>query len=152
MRINRSWAMPNKQTFTIKPIADLIKEETKGKTLDPFPYPFKKDALAFMKEIESESIDTGFYDPPYSLRQLKELYEGNGIAFTQEMTQHYWSNIQEQWARLIKPGGKVIKCAWNSGRISNCFEITRILLVSHGGPHNDTIVTVQVKTSGGLFN
>ena len=27
MRIDRIWAMPNKKTFTIKPIAELIKEE-----------------------------------------------------------------------------------------------------------------------------
>jgi len=29
------------------------------------------------------------------------------------------------------------------------FEVTRVLLVPHGGWHNDTIVTVEVKTSAG---
>ena len=27
MKIERKWAMPNKWTFTIKPIAELLKEE-----------------------------------------------------------------------------------------------------------------------------
>lgn len=36
---------------------------------------------------------------------------------------------------------------WNSGGIGNKygFEITRILLVPHGGWHNDTICTVEIK-------
>lgn len=151
IKFEHAWAMPNKRTFTIEPINQLIKEETKGRVFDPFPYPFQRDALEAMKQVESESVDTGYYDPPYSLRQLKEVYEGNGLAFTQEMTQSYWRDIEKEWSRIIKPGGKVIKCGWNSGRIYKGFEITRILLVAHGGHHNDTIVTVQQKMTGGLF-
>ena len=47
----------------------------------------------------------------------------------------------------MKPGGKVISFGWNSGGIgkTNGFEIQRILLVPHGGPHHDTIVTVEIK-------
>jgi hypothetical protein len=37
MKIERKWAMPNKWTFTIKPIAELLKEEvTEGMWCDPF--------------------------------------------------------------------------------------------------------------------
>ena len=37
MRIDRIWAMPNKWTFTIQPIADLLREEiTGGVWVDPF--------------------------------------------------------------------------------------------------------------------
>jgi len=37
MRIERIWAMPNKNTFDIKPIKELILEEmTNGKWIDPF--------------------------------------------------------------------------------------------------------------------
>lgn len=44
-------------------------------------------------------------------------------------------------------GGKVITFGWNSGGIgkTNGFEISRILLVPHGGWHNDTICTVEIK-------
>jgi hypothetical protein len=35
--------MPNKKTFCIKPIKELINEEIKGDYIDPFPYPYKQD-------------------------------------------------------------------------------------------------------------
>ena len=51
-------------------------------------------------------------------------------------------------SRIVKIGGKVITFGWNSGGIGYKygFEIERILLVPHGGWHNDTICTVEVKT------
>lgn len=44
----------------------------------------------------------------------------------------------------------VITCAWNSGGIGAGlgFEQQEILLVAHGGWHNDTIVTVEKKIKG----
>ena len=67
MRIERKWAMPNKWTFTIKPIKDLLKEEVSEleNWADPFvgmnspagitddlrlemPTLFHKDALLFL--------------------------------------------------------------------------------------------------------
>lgn len=47
-------------------------------------------------------------------------------------------------------GGVVITCAWNSGGIGAGlgFEQQEILLVAHGGWHNDTIVTVEKKIKG----
>lgn len=85
MRFDRIWQMPSKNTFSIKPIKELIDEEKK------------------------------------------------------------------QIARIVKHGGKVISFGWNSGGIGKKlgFEITRILLVPHGGHHNDTIVTVETKISNG---
>lgn len=47
----------------------------------------------------------------------------------------------------MKVGGKVISFGWNSGGIGMKygFEIERILLVAHGGWHNDTICTIERK-------
>lgn len=47
----------------------------------------------------------------------------------------------------IKPNGLAISCGWNSGGFGKMlgFEIVEILLVAHGGNHNDTIVTVERK-------
>lgn len=44
-------------------------------------------------------------------------------------------------------GGVCISFGWNSMGIGkkNGFEIIEILLVAHGGMHNDTIVTVETK-------
>ena len=66
-------------------------------------------------------------------------------------TQSYWNDIDKEWDRIIKPGGKVIKFGWNSKRLSKSFEIKKIMLVNHGGNHNDTICTIQTKVIGDLY-
>ena len=59
----------------------------------------------------------------------------------------YWSNQKKEIGRILKPNGIVITCGWNSGGIGKKYgmEIQEILLVPHGGWHNDTIVTVERK-------
>jgi hypothetical protein len=166
MKIERVWAMPNKNTFDIPPIYQLIMSEmTEGLWIDPFANKNKiatitndlntefdtdyhLDALDFLKTFDDNSVDGVLYDPPYSPRQISECYNHVGIATTNETTQSsYWSNQKKQIARIVKSGGKVISFGWNSGGIGDKygFNITRILLVPHGGWHNDTICTVEVK-------
>jgi hypothetical protein len=165
MRIERIWAMPNKWTFNIKPIAELIKEEINGGSwCDPFagrnspaqltndinpemPTMFHLPALDFLKVLENDSFDGVLYDPPYSPRQVKECYDIVGIKGWDGRAT-FWSRTLDEVARIIKPKGKLICCGWTSmgGCMSRGFEMKRILLVPHGGRHNDTIVTVEIKT------
>lgn len=75
-------------------------------------------------------------------------YKGVGLPVDNKTTQSsFWSNQKKEIARIVKTGGKVISFGWNSGGIGKKlgFEIERILLVPHGGHHNDTIVTVERK-------
>lgn len=160
--------MPNKNTFDIKPIKELIQSElTDGTWVDPFANQNKlatitndlnpafdtnyhMDALDFLKIFQNESIDGVLYDPPYSPRQVTECYQGVGMNVTSETTRaSFWSNQKKEISRIVKPGGKVITFGWNSGGIGRKygFKITRILLVPHGGWHNDTICTVEVKVA-----
>ena len=70
------------------------------------------------------------------------------MSVNTETTQSsYWGNLKKEISRVIKPNGICISCDWNSGGIgkSNGFEIQEILLVAHGGWHNDTIITVDKK-------
>jgi hypothetical protein len=90
------------------------------------------------------------YDPPYSPRQVSECYKSLGQTVNMQTTQaSYWSNQKKEISRIVKPNGIVICFGWNSGGIgqSNGFEIIEILLVPHGGWHNDTIATVCKKTN-----
>ena len=159
--------MPNKWTFTIKPIAQLLKEEVgKGKWIDPFcgkhspatitndlnkdtKATFNLDALVFLKGCESESADGVLFDPPYSITQAKQCYAGYGMdkLNIKPTSMQYWSEIKNEIARILKPNGKVICFGWNSMGlgINRGFEMKRILLVPHGGSKNDTIVTVEIK-------
>lgn len=165
MIINREWAMPNSNTFDIKPIGTIIKKYIYGRSIDPFANKNKLatitndldeqydtdyhlDALDFLKQFDDESIDTVLYDPPYSPRQVAECYKRLNQTVNMQTTQaSYWSKHKEQIGRIVKPNGIVITCGWNSGGIGSKygFDIIEILLVAHGGHHNDTIVTVERK-------
>ena len=147
--INRVWAMPNKRTFQIKPIKELIKTEMGvEKWLDLFPYPFEKDAVTVLSGITDDSLMGVLFDPPYSPRQLKECYDSLGQSLTSlDTSNHTWKVWKDETARVIKKNGKVICFGWNSNGlgINRGFILERILLVAHGGNHNDTIVTVEKK-------
>ena len=168
MEINRIWSMPNSKTFSIKPISDLLHkyvDNCKGVVIDPFSNDSKfgtitndidtqydttyhMDATDFLSMFEDNSVDIVLYDPPYSPRQVAECYKKLGMSVNMETTQaSYWSKQKEQIGRIVKPNGYVITCGWNSGGIGRKygFEIQEILLVPHGGWHNDTIVTVDKK-------
>ena len=140
MLIERLWAMPNKKTFTIKPITELIKDEIGGDYLDPFPFEYKEDATDYLKRSEPKKFSV--FDPPYSPRQLQECYDGKGEYDTKSST---WSNWKDLLAE--KTLEKCISFGWNSCGMGKTrgFEITRILIVCHGGFHNDTICTVERK-------
>lgn len=166
MKINREWSMPSAWTFTIKPIKKLLDEEiTKGLWCDPFAgknspaqitndinperdTTYHMDALDFLKQQPSGHYDGVLLDPPYSNRQISEHYKSAGMKVTGWHTSAGWGkSIRDEVARITKVGGKVISFGWNSGGIGKTrgFEISRILLVPHGGSKNDTIVTVDIK-------
>jgi len=165
MTINRQWSMPNSKTFSIKPIRQLIEKYKRGTIIDPFANTNKlatitndlndeydtdyhMDALDFLKMFDTNSVDVVLYDPPYSPRQVSECYKALNQTVNMQTTQaSYWSNQKKEIARIVKPDGICITCAWNSGGIGAKygFEIQEILLVPHGGWHNDTIVTVERK-------
>lgn len=104
------------------------------------------EASEFIGLFDSGSIDIVLYDPPYSPRQVSEVYKEHGLTVNMETTQSsYWGNQKKEISRITKQGGKVITFGWNSGGIGkvNGFEIQEVLIVPHGGWHNDTICTVD---------
>lgn len=171
MKINRTWSMPNKETFKIKPIKELLDRYVNGRWVDPYagynsPATIQndlnldikgmcfshKEATIFLKEQLDNSCDGVLFDPPYSPRQLSESYKKFGLSVNMQTTQSsYWSKCRKEIARIIKPEGICISFGWNSCGIGKKlgFKILEILLVSHGGGHNDTIVTVERKD---IFN
>lgn len=172
MRIDRELAMPSSRTFTVPPIGRFVDEEMgDGLWIDPFSCGCRKasvtndlnkevdadyhmDALDFLRGFDTESVDGVLYDPPYSPRQVSECYKGVGMDVDGRTTQStFWAEQKREIARIVRSGGKVLCFGWNSGGIgkANGFEMTRILLVAHGGWHNDTICTAEVKAQGRLF-
>ena len=146
MIISRDWAMPNKNTFSIKPIKELINRYAYGWIVDPFPYPYKEDAISYLSGINNASIDTVLFDPPYSPRQLKECYDSLGMVL-HDTKSSVWREWKDEISRVIKPEGLCLSFGWSSNGLglTRGFEIVEILLVAHGGNHNDTICTVERK-------
>jgi hypothetical protein len=167
--LNREWAMPNSATFEIAPIRALIDRvltEHPGIWADPFVRDsrFKHrmtftndlnndfaatshtDAREFLQRLPSDSLDGVLFDPPYSPRQITECYQGVGLKASMTDTQSsFYSTLKQEISRVVRNGGVVVSCCWNSGGIgkSRGFTLTELLLVAHGGWHNDTIVTVE---------
>ncbi len=162
--MNRIWAMPSKDTYTIKPIAELLDRwvdindtdwidpfsgfyspATYQNDLNPETHGEHMDAIDFLKSFPTDAHYGGLlYDPPYSVRQVAECYKGYGMEVTQETTQAKWYRLLKDEIARIRPE-TVISFGWSSGGIgkTNDYRIVEILLVPHGGIHNDTIVTVE---------
>ena len=157
--------MPNRNTFEINPIKELIKKYSYGIIIDPFANKNKiatitndidvsfetdyhMDALDFLKMFDDNSVDTVLYDPPYSSRQVSECYKKLNMTVDMETTQSsYWRKHKQEISRIVRKNGIVISCGWNSGGMGKKygFDIQEILLVPHGGHHNDTIIVVDKK-------
>jgi len=170
VKMNRIWAMPNKLTFTIKPIKELINRYLKGVIIDPFANSSKLgtvtndlnpemdtnyhlDGLAFLKLMGTESADVILYDPPYSITQAAQCYNafGKDKLEINVANMGYWAACKSEVARVLKPDGVCIICGWSSNGngigINRGFEMIELLLVPHGGSKNDTIVTVERKNT-----
>lgn len=164
--------MSNKNTFDILPIKRLLFQEIKKDkniiVLDPFSNGYRNydvtyinndlnpalkcdynmDALDFLKLFDNESVDVVVYDPPYSLRQVVECYKGFGIDVTSDTTKASWrAKHLDEIARILKVGGKAICFGWNTNGVGKKrgFEMSRVMIVAHGGSKNDTLVTVESK-------
>ena len=168
MLFNRLWEMPNPKTFSIKCIAELLQRYiTKGMVVVD---PFAKDSFwgTITNDLDTESsathhmsaidfldmlikdevkADVVLLDPPYSPRQISECYKSIGLKVTQTDTQNarLYKECKDRLMSLLKPSGIAICFGWNSTGFGKKrgFELLEILLVCHGGSHNDTICTVE---------
>lgn len=165
--INRVWAMPNRWTFTIKPIAELVARyvgDGRG-WVDPFagmyspaeftndlnpkmPTRYHMEAVDFCRQLSGREYNGILYDPPYSLRQIMECYDKFGATVDKVWaTTKFYSDVKRLLAPKVQLGGFALSFGWNSIGLGKTrgFEIVEILLVSHGRLHNDTICTVEIK-------
>ena len=167
--MNYAWCMPNHQTFKMKPIDQMISRiigepDSHYKILDPFANrpskwgaitndinpeadtDFHMDALSFLKTFEDSSIDGILFDPPYSLRQVKECYSGFGRGLSHRESKRFYSDLKDEMQRIIKPYGWVLSFGWSSVGMgkSRGFCKDELLVVCHGGVHNDTICLFEV--------
>ena len=169
--ITRVWAMPSPNTFSIPPIARLLDRwltdcsvivdpfartavyGTVTNDLDPAqPTQYHLEATEFCRVLcqQGLQVDAILFDPPYSSRQVSECYKGVGrhVGMQDTQTGRLYKTVRDGLDALARPGTVAISCGWNSAGfgVKRGYVLHEILLVAHGGAHNDTIVTVEVKS------
>ena len=158
--------MPSKWTFEVKPIRELLERYGVGLGwIDPFCGQTSKaeyrndlnpdnnhaqyhmEALDFLL-LKDWGITGAVFDPPYSLTQVSRSYNDIGLKFkAKENPTGGFPKVKSRLASLLKSGQFCISFGWNTGGLGkkNGMEIVEILVVCHGGNHNDTLVTVEKK-------
>lgn len=163
--------MPSANTFSIKPIGKFVARwiaAYPGNSIDPFARnnalatwrndldpvtsaPFHMDAADFCREAAARGVRCAMalFDPPYSPRQIAECYKGFGREVTTQDTQNaaLYKRVRDALDPLVIPGGVVLSFGWNSNGMGKGrgYEIEEILLVAHGGAHNNTICMAERK-------
>jgi len=72
-----------------------------------------KDFAQLMLE-QDRQFDLVFFDPPYSLRQLKEQYDGIGKDLELWQTHNMWKKGKDDLSKCVKLGGYVVSLGWTT--------------------------------------
>ena len=160
MIMSRKWVMPNKWMFAMEPVQELFSRYAVGPGwVDPFagknsPAEWtndiedrgaksQRDALEYLKSLESMKYSGSLFDPPYSVEQCLRKYtpKQGGTAGRAE----YWAKCKDELSRISAPNAYAISFCWDSTGLGKKrgFEIVEVMLLCHGACHNDTIITVE---------
>lgn len=110
------------------------------------------DAVDFLHKMKADGViaDLGIFDPPYSPRQISECYKGVGrhVGMADTQSGNLYRRARDAMDAIIPHDGRVLSFGWNSVGMGKKrgYVIEEILLVSHGGAHNDTICMAERKT------
>jgi hypothetical protein len=168
--------MPSSETFDIEPIHNFVwKYLSESKvSIDPFARNKRwathtndlnpdtqaehhLEALEFLELLHSRGVKADFavFDPPYSITQCAQVYQGVGRPFLGEDSQQQggWYKHREILNQLLSNEATVLTFGWNSIGMGKKygFGLEEILLVCHGRAHNDTICIAEKRLQGGLW-
>jgi hypothetical protein len=167
---NRVWAMPSKDTFSVRPIGDFVRKylAESAVSVDPFARnntwathtndinpqtsaQHHMDAVAFLRMLQASGVkaDLVILDPPYSPRQISECYReiGKPVGMVDTQSSVLYMQVKEAAAAIAGDDCVVLSFGWNSVGMGkkHGFEPIEYLLCSHVGAHNDTICVAERK-------
>jgi len=148
----------NKYTFQSKKIRRWVEQNSKGTVLNLFAgktllqcdeirndadknvsADYHMDAFECVKLLikQKKVFNTILLDPPYSYRKSMEFYQGHKVSS--------FNKIKDLLFFLLEQNGYVITFGYHSVSMGKrrCFEVEKILLISHGGAIHDTIATKE---------
>lgn len=179
--VQRTWAMPSHNTFSIKPIKQFVKHylHSSKSSIDPFARNNRwatytndlnpdtaaeshLDAGAFLEELVSKQVkaDLVIFDPPYSSNQIVECYKNIGLEVNNLTFEDYsqlgrWKKEKALINKLLTDEGVFLHFGWhtNGMGLRYGFQIERILMVAHGAAHYDTLCMAErrMKTQPKMF-
>ena len=159
---SRHWAMPNGDTFSVPIIGNFVQRHIQRSevSVDPFARnkrwathtndlnpateaEYHMEARAFLAMLVERGVraDLLIFDPPYSPRQISECYATAGMKAGMADTQNakLVKECRNLMRQIAKPGAVCLSFGWNSAGMGKGWQIEEIMLVAHGGAHNDTI-------------
>lgn len=170
IRFSRAFGTSSGDTLSIKPIRDWVSKWISKSTysIDPFArnstladvtndlnpettaqYHLDAEEFCHLMARGGSVFDLAIFDPPYSPRQISELYKNVGLAVGMKETQNarLYKRVRDALDPIISPGGVVLSFGWHSNGmgVGRGYEAEEILLVQHGGAHNDTICLAERK-------
>jgi hypothetical protein len=165
---SRVWAMPCSETFSVKPIGEMVRRylDVADVSCDPFARnkrwatytndlnpntsaEYHMDAEDFLRELAGKGVrcDLALLDPPYSPRQISECYREAGLTCGMKETQNaaLYSRVKSALCGVLTEDAVVLSFGWNSSGMGqkHGFEQIELMLVCHGGAHNDTICLAE---------
>jgi hypothetical protein len=166
--MRREWAMPNTETFDIPVIGAFVRKYlahsrcsidlfARNKALASITNDLNPEtqamhhfeALEFLEHVSTLNVrpDLAIFDPPYSLEQCARSYRDVGRRVTEQDTQIFgrWTAHRDVLAHVLADDAVVLSFGWSSqgmGR-KHGFVLEEVLLVCHGGGHNDTICIAE---------
>ncbi len=160
----REWAMPSADTFDVPCIAGFVQKYLLKSKVSVDPFARNKrwatytndlnpdtaaiehlDAEDFLHKYAYINPDLVIFDPPYSPGQIAEVYSkvgekrDGGGGRNAELYARVRGTIRE----IASQDAIVLSFGWNSAGMGKGFEILEIMLVCHGGAHNDTICMAE---------
>jgi alkylhydroperoxidase family enzyme len=165
----RVWAMPAADTFDCQPIGDMVRRYLRQSkvSIDPFARnkrwatytndlnpntaaQYHMDAYDFLCLLRDSEVvaDLIIFDPPYSLRQAKEVYEQFGEwKFDHTQNAIGWLKEKAVCYDLLAAGGHFLHFGWHTNGLGkkNGAVVVELLVVAHGRAHNDTLCLAERK-------
>lgn len=168
MIFSREWANPNHETFSMKPVREFVLRYLREGALSLDPFARNSRLASFTNDIDPDTraadhmdaeewlkllgrqgvkVEVALFDPPYSPRQLAECYkksrkaEDRGGSRNGEM----YARVRDALLPVLTAGAVVLSFGWNTNGmgLGRGFEPVELLVVRHGGAHNDTLCLAE---------
>lgn len=104
------------------------------------------DALELVQNLKRNSAHIVLLDPPFSDRQSAEEY-GTSNLYTNPS---YMAELGKEIFRVLKVGGYVVKCGYNTNPPARGFECVKVFIARFGASRNDILFSLWKKNQSTL--